>query len=316
MKTTQLFQSTIPFLTFPTMDAMGLEDCAVVVEALNSALQEWFDLAPDRFSYEKAAVRTAAPAAVSVLPVSGSTTLSASAFANSQVGNTVVIPGDTNQNIIAGPARLLLPFAGDTPGAAVEATVYDDALTFFDEAVIRVTTKVTCRENGRVLQQAYPLASTSQRERDVTYAPFHDLTYLNNYFRERQVGTYPSAYTVEHLALSQVKSDHEDFADAFLLRLDPIPSCPSTIEFEVARRPRAYNAEDVRAPKVLPVPDSLIAGTLRSMLLGELCATPYWADKELKPEIRANAEAAKTKVRMISRYRARPEGKIRTQPRF
>lgn len=316
MKTTILFQQALPYLTFETLDVVPQEAQALLISRLNAAVSDWFANAPDRFKFERAPTRLTAPTTVSVSPVKDSTTLAIAAFDADEIGRTVVIAGDTTQNMVVGPSRLILPYTGDTPASPVTATLYDDVIVFFDEAVERVVSRITCRETGLVIDQFHPLG-------DVTKAPTaQGLTiswnsvWLGSYFCARTTASHPRAYSLENLALSQIQADQESFQDSFLLRLDPIPTAVTTLDMEISRQPRAFKIEDFRTPKIIPVPDSLVATTLFPMFLGRLTSTPYWKNEKLVPSITAEAADGKRRTREISAHRARPNTRIRTQAGF
>lgn len=256
-----------------------------VVEAINAGLQECYDLLPHWQRRTTISVELPAPATVSVGVTLGSVSLSSGTFTAAQLGGSVVLPGDTNWNQVAGTATLCDKYQGTT--GTVSATVYADsisnALTNWDG----FTSHPTFADTRETLT---PWNARSVRQAGATGKPLY--------------------YWIEGAAASLGS------APVARLRVYPAPDVAYVLRVDAEFRPAVITFSDVHSATTIPLGDQLLHRCLLPLCEEALLRSPEWANEAKAHLVTAAAEGARD---FLSRQRPTvgvPANRIFTPPGY
>lgn len=246
-----LAQRVIRHTRVSDLASCEVNDAIDITRAINSALEEWFSLAPHSYRRTTASHTFTAPRVVSISVTGDDTSVSGNPFTTLERGCSIIIDGDDVRNEIVDTNALLHTYSGTT--GTVSATIYHDCVAMTNFRIERLTAAPYCLETKRELKPR----------------PQMDTDWIRN----GSVGD-PQYFNVEYIGnAEQVSND-----GVFQVRVSPMPGQSYRIKMPMEFRPISYGI-DCLSPAgnaEIPVPDALAFSTLMPMVEAELIASPCW----------------------------------------
>lgn len=300
MTTVEALQQSIANTRVRDLSNVSVDDAQCLITALNFALQEFFDLAPDRYKRTTLTSTLEAPASMSVVIANGATVTTGNPFTAAQRGSTITLSGDSMQNEIVATNALLRPYLGSAGTAS--GTVYGDAVQFTNFRVERVI------GHPRVwsLEDDYQTTLRQVDGEGVNDGPQN--TFLTWWHTQHTNTGTPNWYKLEYVGGSeQTASD-----SVMLLRVAPKPTQQMGIEMEVDIRSAAYAITAVTSPQNIPV-DRSYASHLLPLIKEHLISTPLWtALPQATRKVEQQAATARQRIEELPTSLVRPINRIRT----
>lgn len=239
------------------------DDAQEVLDAINSALVDFFMLAP--FTYrQKRSVHypIKAPQQIQVTATNGSRQVSG--VAEEHIGKSIQISGDSGINKIDSLNTLQAPFTGTT--GATSATLYSDVIALGDD-FSRFVGQPILIDSG-----SYIRALSRQND---------EMTFLG----EAPIGS-PVRFVVE------ARGQAAGVSPSYLMRLVPIPAtaCGVTATMEV--RPKQFKLPELTTDVILPLAPEHALAILYPIALGRLATGQLWPQQEDNKGVIADAQRA------------------------
>jgi hypothetical protein len=269
------------------------DDALIVVNALNTALEEVYSKIPskERRSPDSKDIREPSTAQVDIVngakgfawqigpptPYSNVTDL---------LGHSVTLGADPKVNRLHRSTELLQPYYG--PNGVITATFYGDAIGFGPDE-IHLTGNPHWTELGQA--HARELRLLDDPRRLWTHYPFLNTVTTGS----------PEYWWTEPLLAAERSS-----RPVWLLRVWPLPAVRGSLSYELEFRSPVLTLEDLTIPRDLGIAQHHLSDIL-NLADAELIGTPLWApDSESK-------DVATKAARSLSRLENRPRP-LHTQP--
>lgn len=227
-------------------------DC---LEALNSALMKGYNALPVVYREQTQGFTLPAPVTLSINATVGSNLVPASTFTQSQIGATVVIPGDANWNQVIGTAELLNPYLGTVSGVQAGCTVYGDSLFTTTYPFDRVIGNPTFSN---------PSTSTLIIPGELARSEGGW-----NWLFQNTIGR-PQSWWPQYMGNSQ------GFSPFIVLKFAPLPDTAYAINIRFSFWPIRLLLSDIAAATPLTVPDQFLEKNLIPMARRALLGLPAW----------------------------------------
>ena len=301
MTTTEALQQVIRNTRIPNLSDITSDDAVTLVRALNEGVQEFFDLAPDRYKRTTFTSLLAAPSELSdVVVTHGEVTVGSGTFTTEQRGATVIITGDASHNEVVDTDAVLRPYLGTT--GTTTATIYGDAVPFTDFSIERVVT------DARVSNQ-----SLQRRLARVNPEADHLQVWSGNW-RSWWDALARSSGHPEYYRIDYVGGSIQTTNDAVMvIRVAPMPTEELVFEIEADFLPIAYAITCINTPKRLPVPRERAATHLLPLIEARLVDTPVWNQPTAATGAKESGAMARQRCRELPAYLANPQHHIRTR---
>lgn len=264
MTTQQLAERLARRLKKGTLTSLSMPTTMDVVEAINSGLQECYELLPAWQRRTTVSLTLPAPVTASLIVAAGSVDLGdeGGQFTSAQIGRSVVVAGDPNWNEVQSTAKLLDEYNG-TSGTR-SATIYGDSAS-----------------NGLLnfdgLAGHPRLADT--RETLIQFNP-------RAAGRAGEVGV-PRYYWIEPAAASL------GAVPSIYLRVSPAPDRAYVLRVDMEFRPFVVTLPDLHAATVIPLAEPLFHRALIPLCESNLIRSPEWADDSKARLVLDAADAAR-----------------------
>lgn len=247
--------------------ALSMAAAMDVVEAINSGLQECYELLPHWQRRTTVSLTLAAPAAVSLNATAGSVDVTSSvdagdAFDESQIGRSVVVYGDPNWNEVQSVTKLLDDYQGATGVRA--ATVYGDSV-FNDVASF----------DGFA---SHPRFAETREE----LIPFNPRAVA----RAPEIGK-PKYYWTEPAAAALGSTP------AVYLRVSPAPDRAYVLRVDLEFRPIIVTYTSLHQASTIPLDVQLLHRALIPLCESRLLRSPEWADPQKEKLVLDDADLAR-----------------------
>ena len=300
MTTVELAQRLIFRSTHDDLTSLDQGSLLAFADVINRSIQQWFSLCPEAYRQTTGSALLEAVETVAVTATNGSTSLAGTPFTAAHRGKTVVIGDDSQQNEITGLDSLLHAYRGTT--GAQSSLVYSDVITFTDYSVERVNTDPVVLDTGLELINTASMRSGA----------FRGVGTGIRIGKDRDIDDHPRYYKVDHVGASRA----DDVL--FMLRLDPIPTVETTIQFDFTIRPAVVSWQNVKdTPLALPLDDTLIYGQLLPIAEGMLAKTQLWGEgAEAAAMAMGDMGMALSSVTALPDTFAPPNRRIRTKPGY
>jgi hypothetical protein len=245
-----------------SLPALSVPAAMDIVEAINTGLQECYELLPSWQRKTVVSLELAAPATVNLTLTNGSVTLAGGTFTEAQIGRSVVVAGDPSWNEVQSATELLDAYQGATGAHA--ATVYGDSayneLTNFDGFASPPRLADT-REVLKLFDaRRAGLAGEVGRPRYYWTEP-----------AAASLGTTPPVY----------------------LRVYPAPDRAYMLRIDTEFRPSILTYTNVHRASTIPLADQLIHRGLIPLCEVRLLRSPEWADPSKQNLVLEDARAAR-----------------------
>lgn len=323
MKTYEFYNRLLRTLVPRTLDALTMNEAQELVDALNSALQSFYRIAPNRYKKREYSYYLPTPRTIEVDVRNGSKLIldglhTEDGFAiltedeealepegidnvsGEHMGASIRIDGDANWNRVAATNTLLDAYQGED--GVHSATIYADNIILSGVDIEAVNTDPVLSTGDRLLYD-----STAQN-------PLSDLsTYRRNFsnFKDRntrQLGQ-PERYCVAHIG----SSDDSVIQAQGILLLDPLPVLAYNLRFEATHRPRRYGMDSLlAASSLIPVSDDLIESILYPIAVGALIYSDMWRNSKMISMARDESYTAEARARNLAAYVATPNNQCGT----
>lgn len=281
MTTIQLAQRLMLRGQLRDLSILPFTDLTTLLDAMNSAVSEYFDLAPDIYSQTTISTILPAPLTTTVDAITGDNVFAADVFLAEQRGATVRIGDDPAMNEVETPNSILDAYRG-TSGQQT-GIIYGDSVAFLASDFKRLAGDPRL-DNGIEL-----VRNEALRDR--------------RFRGSRGTGT-PRYYYSEPVGQSQGGKE------AVILRVDPMPSREFTIRAEAIILPILFTYEDFTTPRDIPIPDQMILRGLMPLCFAYLRGSVFWAgDKNTD----ADATKARAVVSDLPAHLARPRSRTLTR---
>ena len=262
-----------------------------VLQAVNAAMQKVYLALPIYFKQMTVGFLLPAPATVTISAINGSTSLNNAPFTLAQVGNTVIIDGDTAWNQITSVNTLQNPYMG--PTGTVKGIVYGDS----------------------VYSDRYPF------DRIVGNPKFADQSQLPLLRREM------SNLTVPYLAMTpsfgapnvwwvQPFGNSQGNEPLLFLRFFPLPDTAYAINVALAYWPQRVTIADYISNVIIPVPDQFLDAVLVPLAIRALMDTPAFASRNDEQTLKESAAEADQFLRLQPGQVGSPSNSIGTPQGF
>lgn len=276
---------------------------AIVLEAMNGALQECYAMGSPwtRWDARGAILKTATT--VSIAVTNGSTAGTITGWADWMAGCTIVIGGHDCDNQIrnaSSPVVLKYPYDGTT--GTVSAVVYQDCVSAASD-VLAVYGPV--RVGGReILPRPNTGLSSIQTE---DYGGHIDFGIIRNTYNPRVAAAagHPLAYVVETWSSGQYA------APAVRVRLVPANNLAGVMDYNVTLKPPAIT--NIAATDLIPVPFGFAETIFMPVARQKLTSSPFFLDQSGGEEIR---RAYETAITLLSSLNPSKDTGISLIPRF
>jgi hypothetical protein len=265
MKTLSFIQRLTRDLTQTNPSNLTAEERQTILDCVNASLQIMHDHAPDHSKVTTISINLAAPQAITIGVVQGSTDFTSYSATDEDMYCTIKITGDKIDNQIIGNDKLLLPYSGAT--GTVSATIYYDAVALPAQYSSISSNPRYADTNTELLQGAYPA-------RDRLLYRF-------------AVGS-PECWSVEP------NGQHDDYRAVF--RVDRLPI--SAIRLKATARlapPRITFLDTITATRDLPIRYEHVESYLLPMVRGLLAETDLWRSESLRSAAVARGNAAEVR---------------------
>lgn len=264
MTTFELAERLARRLKKGSLSALSVAAVQDIVEAINTGLQECYELLPSWQRRTTLSVELPAPATISTAATNGAVAVTAATFSAAQIGRSVVLATDPNWNQVASTAALLDKFQGTT--GTVAGTVYGDAiynsLAYLDGFA------------------GHPRFADDARQELLP-------------FNARLAGLagasgLPQYYWTEPAAASLGTSP------AVYLRVYPAPSRAYVLRVEAEFRPALISYTNLHQASTIPLADQLLHRALIPLCEVRLLRSPEWAADGKARLVLTDAEGARS----------------------
>ena len=234
---------------------LGLTEQLDVLEACNAALQRTYDALPAYFKEQTQGFTLPAPVTLNNVSVtSGSTVVSTGLFSVSQIGQTVLIPGDPQYNQILGTNALRNPYLGAS-GTVSGVIVYGDAWYSTSYPFDRIIGNPVFTNLS-----LDPLVAVDMSQSQGDW----------NWLYQNTVGQ-PIAWWTQQLGNSAGNQP------LMVMKFGPYPDMAYSIKIKISLWPTRLGIPDMQANTTLNVPDQFLEAGLIPMAIQELVSKPVWA---------------------------------------
>ncbi len=291
MKIVELIHRTARRARTGDFTQLNLAEKGDVMQAVNAAMQKVYNVLPMYFKTMTVGFLLPAPLTVSVQVTNGSKELGADAFSASQLGSTVVIPGDSAWNQVADTNLLQNPYMGET--GTVDATVYGDA----------------------VFSERYPF------DRIMGNPQFADQTQMPLIRRTVQNATVPYLGLTPSIGQPSIwwvqpNGNAQGGLPVLFLRLFPLPAQAYAITVPLAFWPMRVTLEDYQANAVIPVPDQFLDACLVPLAVRALMDTPAFQTRGDEQTLKESALEADQFLKLQPGQVGSPSNRIGTPVGF
>jgi len=278
MTAKQLAERLARFTLTGTLSAMDVRDQITIVDCINSATYNWFAAVPERYRITTVSHLIRAPKDVTVTMTEGGLTVGGLVAEDYMLGASILIGDEVNMNEIISTkddvATLLNEFRG-TAGSH-SAKIYFDTIMLTDYNVSRITNDPRILDTGvKLVRDDDGLKGVGAERRGAGYGIGAGQGILYGSTVARQTGS-PYRYTIENTGASQ-----RDEA-RIMLRLDPMPTTESTVQFDAAIDASTLGLESLDNGTILPVPDQYIIPHVLPMAKADLAETEIWANERTR----------------------------------
>lgn len=243
----QLASRVCRHLKVRDIHSMPVDDATEVLDAINSAITEFFAIAPSPYRIKSnVTFNIDGPKTCQVSVTKGSTSISG--VDPSIIGCSISIPGDVQMNRMVAPETLDLPYQGNT--GSVTATYYKDALPLASNFA-RFAGDPQIINQGIFVRYLFRQPDESR------------------FLGEALVGS-PLRFVVEAQGQAAGASPY------FYLRLIPIPDHPLTLKVGMEVRPEQYTLKQLISSTPLPVSDEHAYSILFPIVLSRMVGGPLW----------------------------------------
>jgi len=249
-----------------------------IIRDMNRAAQRIYSHAPACFKTEL--VRTLlAPESVTATLTNGSTAVTAlTGFTGTPNGESVLWPGDIDQNGLytaASDTLLLAAFAGTT--GTTTGTAYHDVIDLTSEGMERALSDGTLYAAGYNPRRIRPASTRSEW---ISYRDASAYDYPSVYSGH----DYPIVYWVETRMISATDR-------RIWLHLAPAPRKVCRVSFDMLRRAPTYTLSDLGTDGTDPgttieMPDEMVHSIFTPIFLYFWAQSPFFANTEARKEIR------------------------------
>lgn len=245
---------------------LALNEKLDVLQAANAALQRLYDALPAYLRETTQGFTLPAPISLSVAATAGSPLVSTGTFAPTQLGCSIVIPGDAQWNQIVGPQNLRNPYTGTT-GTQL-ATVYGDALFSTSYPFDRIIGNPRFSDPGSAALIPVEMSRSTGGW---------------NWLFQSTLGR-PMTWWPQYMGNSQGANP------MMVMRFAPAPDQAYSIHVQLAFWAMRLQLTDEQAATTLTVPDQILDEALIPMAVKRLMLTPIW--KSITPADDARCEKA------------------------
>lgn len=262
---------------------MDATDQAMVLDAINDGVQEWFGAAPSRLKRTAAGALLRAPVTMTANIVSqakGFTyiapdgTFPAGGYQSEDelVGKTCVVSGDSIYNRLQSSSTLLRPYMGQGGDATI---------TFFGDTV-------PFRRTQMMVGQRVSLG-TGGIDSQLIYVDSNTWEYFTRTNAGGQTGQ-PRWYTVD----SQAPMDGGPYS--WHLRVWPLPAAAYTLTFDLELTANAFDMDSLKIAEPVPIPDEEFTSLIR-LCAEYLVGKSIWSTSASPDIALAMAGAVRTRLR-------------------
>lgn len=281
-----------------------------LIDCLNSAIQDFFANAPERFKRTTVTHVISPPEQMTLSLSNESTEIGAGPIESRHIGCSLLIDGDNNMAEVASanPPLLASKYAGATGNH--EAICYFDTIAITDFDVSRIVTDPRIIDNGvTLLRDDQSLGSIGAERRGTGYSSSGPLqgVQFTSLLSGRRFGD-PMRYTIQSTGVSS-----GDEA-VMMIRLDSFPTRRLVVQFDVSIDAFSYKLDAMSDNRNIVVPDQYCRPLLLNLAVGRLAESPFWnegLDRKLFIGI-GESSGQKVKDRVPSNP-GRPNNKIRTR---
>lgn len=239
------------------------DDAQEVLDSINTALSEFFMLAPFTYRQRKSVHnQVSAPIKVTITATNGSRQVTG--IGVEHIGKSIQLPGDAGINKVDAINTLQAPFSGTS--GSIEATIYSDVILLADDFA-RFVGQPLLIGSGSFVR-----ALTRQNE---------EMPFLG----ETPIGS-PVRFVVE------ARGQAAGVSPSYLMRLIPIPSSTYGITATMEVRPKQFRLPDLTTDAALPLAPEHALAILYPMALSHLATGQLWPQGEDPKGIMADAEKA------------------------
>ncbi|MFZ4695821.1 MAG: hypothetical protein ACOYMV_11905 [Verrucomicrobiia bacterium] len=277
MTTKQLAQRLMRNLTVADLAQLPSEGVLELLDAINSAIQQFYGLAPTCYKRQDVVSLLTAPSAWTGIGLTaGGTAFTGRVAVAAELWGTLRISGSALDYTVASASALLEPWGH--PSATYAGTFYDDALVL-SGAVDRVLSPPMVDGREELKRDDSFLRSTGQRG----------------------VGR-PSRYAMGYVA------------GTFLLRFDPLPDQQYRILYEAELAAPRVEFRDLEGKTgELPVADTIIETCLLPLAAAELVGSPLWKSPDTVKWTLQKAEKALNMIERLPSEIGKPAHRVGTR---
>jgi hypothetical protein len=234
---------------------LSLAEMGDVLQAINTALQEVYNVLPIYFKQMTAGFVLPAPTIVTIGVTNQSTQLTNVPFNLTQFGQTVIIDGDPAWNQITDADKLLNPYMG--PTGTVQGTIYGDAL----------------------YNERYPF------DRVVGNPKFADQSQLAIVRREMMnagapyIGNLAPSFGRPSNWWTQPFGNSQGNEPLVIIKFFPFPDQAYSVNVDLAFWPKRILLDDYLSNVVIPVPDQFLEPCLIPLAHRALMTTPAYESR-------------------------------------
>lgn len=300
MQTIELLRRATRHLTVKDPDKMEPSQRIELVDALNEAINRFYEVAPDCYRRTTCTELLSAPELVEIGVTGGDFNLASGSFTSAQRGRSILIPGDPIYNEIVAPDQLLRAYRGVT--STQTATVYSDCVTFRDFKVQRIVNRPRIVDTNTELVDAERYHSPDSRD-----------TRWHRGGPGRTLGD-PRAFWIDYVGGTIATGTNDA---VMLVRLDPVPARELAIEMDIHILAANYGMSAISTPIETPIHASVSADAFQPLMEVALMRSSMWAGSD-----RVDAALLKAEQVALSRIQNLPilwgpvRRRVRTRPGY
>lgn len=281
--TVSFAQRLCRYLTIKDITLVPMDDAMGICDAMNAGVQEYYTEVPSAYKGTTFSGLFLPGASVTPTFTNGSNIFSGWSASAAQTFSTLVVQGDTRQNIIVGPNQLRDIYTG--PSGPQPATVYGDCIQI-QQITERFTADPCLVDINRILIRDENWRCIGQRGWGFGAMEFFPLGTAMN----RRIGT-PIRYWIER------EGESQGVMPPFVLRVDSLPDIEYRVEIEGLLAPTQVGLPDLTVPQPLSLDSQIIELMVLPMAVYHLTEHPLWADKDNFKRVASKYELACKKAR-------------------